>query len=73
MANGNLNCKCEYCRVRGLMAPVVIITIGALFFIGEFTRHGFGKLWPVLIVVIGVVMLLQSRASREGHIGGNRP
>jgi hypothetical protein len=74
MANGDgPNCKCEYCRVHGLMGPVVIITIGVLFLIGEFTHHGFGQLWPLLIVVIGVLMLMQSRASREGHIGGDRP
>jgi len=64
------HCTCMCCRVRGLMGPVMIITVGVLFLIGEFTRYGFGDLWPVLLVVAGVVTLLQSTASRDGHTGG---
>jgi len=62
-------CTCMYCRVRGLMGPVVLITVGVLFLLGEYTRFGFGDLWPVLLIVIGVVSLCQSMASRDGHIG----
>jgi hypothetical protein len=62
-------CNCTNCRVRGLMGPVMLITVGVLFLIGEFTRYGFGHLWPVLLVVSGLVILAQSMASREGHTG----
>jgi hypothetical protein len=62
-------CSCPRCRVRGLMGPVVIITIGVIFLLGEYTRYNMGQLWPLLLVVIGVVRLAQSMASDSGHIG----
>lgn len=63
-------CSCERCRTRGFMAPAILITLGALFLIGEFTRFGFGDTWPFLLIVIGVVKVLQSHASTQGHVTG---
>jgi len=62
-------CTCARCRVRGLMGPVIVIAIGALFLIGEYTRFSFGDLWPLLLIVIGAMLLVQSLASSEGHTG----
>lgn len=62
-------CTCARCRARDLMAPLLLITIGTIFLLGRFTSIGFEKLWPVILVVAGVVLLLQSAASREGHTG----
>lgn len=62
-------CRCAHCRVRGLMGPIVLITIGVLFLIGEYSRYQFWELWPILLIVIGVVLVGQSLVSREGHIG----
>ena len=58
-----------HCRVRGLVGPIMLITVGVIFLIGEYTAHGFGDLWPVLLVVGGILTLFQSTASREGHLG----
>ena len=55
--------------MRGLMGPVVLITVGVLFLLGSYTRYGFFDLWPVLLIVIGAVLVGQSLVSREGHIG----
>lgn len=69
MANG-IRCACAQCTMRGLMGPVVLITLGVLFLMG---RIGwgltFGKLWPALLIVIGLVKLAEAMASDEGHIG----
>lgn len=62
-------CTCARCRVRGLMGPFMLIAVGAIFLIGQFTRYGFGDLWPVLLIVAGVVLFTQSVASRAGHTG----
>jgi hypothetical protein len=62
-------CTCARCRIGGLMGPFMLITIGAVFLFGRFTSHGFEELWPVILVVAGVVLFLQSAASRAGHTG----
>ena len=65
----NPKCTCARCRARALMGPLMLITVGAIFLLGEYTSHGFGDLWPVILVVAGIVLCLQSFASREGHTG----
>ncbi len=63
------NCGCVYCRTRGLMGPAIIITVGVLFFIGQYSwQFGFDRTWPILIIVVGAVKLLSDTASTEGHI-----
>jgi hypothetical protein len=51
------------------MGPVMLITIGALFLVREYTRYGISELWPILLIVAGIVLIAQAMASREGHIG----
>jgi hypothetical protein len=52
------------------MGPAILITLGLLFLLHQ--MHGghfnFDNTWPVLLVVIGVLLLASSLASREGHI-----
>ena len=62
-------CRCAQCRIRGLMGPVLLITIGAIFLLGRFTEYGFERLWPVILLVAGALLLAQSYASRAGHTG----
>ncbi|MGB0034879.1 MAG: DUF5668 domain-containing protein [Candidatus Acidiferrales bacterium] len=62
-------CGCAHCRVRGLMGPIMLITVGVIFLFHEYTRYGMGELWPLLLIVPGIVMVAQSFASKEGHIG----
>jgi hypothetical protein len=50
------------------MGPVMIITIGVLFLLREYTRYSIGDLWPILLIVAGIVLLAQSLASKAGHI-----
>ena len=62
-------CHCPYCKIRGLLGPLMIITVGILFLIGEYTRFSFMELWPILLIVAGVVLTARSLASKEGHLG----
>ncbi len=50
-----------------MMGPAVLITLGTLFLVGEFTSFAFHRSWPVLLLVIGIVKLLQYTAPIEGH------
>jgi hypothetical protein len=34
---------------------------------------GFGRTWPAILLVVGVVKLMQSNASDSGHIGSLPP
>ena len=41
--------------IRG---PLILITVGTLFAMDHFTRYGFGRTWPVLLIVVGVLTLI---------------
>jgi hypothetical protein len=62
-------CSCARCRVRGLMGPVMLIALGVIFLVGEYTSYNMGQLWPVLLIVAGVVLFAQTVASKDGHTG----
>ena len=66
------NCNCARCRIRGVMGPAVLITIGVLAFIDQYSDNwnlSFWHLAPIILIVIGVVQVLCSVASSEGHVG----
>ncbi len=48
---------------RRLWAGVVLLLIGILFLLREIwgTWWDWGKLWPIVLIVIGVAMLLEGR------------
>jgi uncharacterized membrane protein HdeD (DUF308 family) len=70
MSNGKLRCTCQRCTVSGLMGPVVLITLGALFLLDKFVSGvSFKQLWPALLIVIGLVKLAEAFSSHEGHQG----
>jgi len=62
-------CVCEHCRTRKLMGPAMLVTIGVLFLLDNVGRMEFHRTWPAILLVIGVVKLVQSNASSNGHIG----
>jgi hypothetical protein len=68
-------CQCARCRTRRIMGPAMVLTIGVLFLLqnlGVSDLH-FGRTWPVILLVIGLVKLLQNSASVEGHIPSLAP
>ena len=62
-------CVCERCRTRKLMGPAILVTLGVLFLLDSADSVSFGRTWPALLLVIGVVKLLQGNASSAGHVG----
>jgi hypothetical protein len=63
-----MGCQCVRCRTRRIMGPAVVFTIGVLFLLENLGALGFGRTWPVILLVIGAVKLLQGSASTEGHL-----
>ena len=67
----NPRCRCGRCRMGGMMGPAVLITLGILFLIQQWDwswNYGFHKTWPILLIVIGIVKILQYTAPTEGHV-----
>ena len=66
----NRACGCLRCRFRGIMGAVVLVTLGVLFLLENFHAHDldFDHTWPLLLISIGVVKMLQRSASIEGHV-----
>ena len=59
----------DRCRTRHLMGPAMMITVGALFLLENTGIAYFDRTWPVILLVIGLIKLLQNNASTEGHRG----
>ena len=65
-----IRCTCQRCTIRGLMGPVVVVTVGVLFLLAEM-RGGyfdFSNTYPVILIVIGLISLASALASGEGHV-----
>jgi len=68
--SARVKCSCQSCTIRSFVGPAVVIALGVLLLLSE-VRGGifyFGNTWPVILVVIGILHLASSMASREGHV-----
>ncbi|MGH9708472.1 MAG: LiaI-LiaF-like domain-containing protein [Candidatus Acidiferrales bacterium] len=63
------SCCCPFCRTRGLMGPAMLITVGVIFLLAEYSRYDFRDLWPFLLIVAGLILVAQSMGSKQGHTG----
>jgi TM2 domain-containing membrane protein YozV len=68
LGRGTSSCQCPRCRARCLMGPAVLVTIGVLGLLDSMGHVGWGRTWPVILLVIGLVKLQASNASTDGHI-----
>jgi hypothetical protein len=44
--------------LRAIRGPAILITVGVLFALNNFTPYSFSETWPVLLIVIGILSLL---------------
>lgn len=65
----NRTCTCGRCRTRWLMGPAMVLTTGVLLLLHSMGIADLGRTWPAWLLVAGVVKLLQSSSSSQGHIG----
>lgn len=45
--------------IRCIRGPILLITLGVLMVVHQFTSVSFSRLWPVLVIVLGVMVLLE--------------
>jgi hypothetical protein len=50
--------RSDFGNMRAIRGPIMVITVGALFALNNFTPYSFGETWPVLIIVAGLISLL---------------
>lgn len=49
----------NYALARAVRGPIILITIGVLFAIDQFWSLAFDRTWPILIIVIGLLKLIE--------------
>lgn len=64
-------CQCARCRTRRITGPVMLVTVGLLFLLENVSggNLGFHRTWPIILLVVGGIKLLQASSSAEGHVG----
>jgi TM2 domain-containing membrane protein YozV len=66
LGDGNSSARDPRYNARRLMGPTILTTIGILFLLSELRVANFGRTWPIILLVIGGVKLLQSSAMGVG-------
>jgi hypothetical protein len=51
------------------MGPAMVLTTGILLLFQSMGIAELDRTWPAWILVVGIVKLLQSSASSDGHVG----
>ena len=69
----NRTCTCGRCRTRWLMGPSMVLLTGVLILLQTTDVAHLDRTWPAWILMVGVVKLLQSTASTQGHVGPMPP
>ncbi len=53
-------CGCLGCRMRHITGPIMLITVGVLLALQTvWHRASFGHTWPVILIVLGVLKVMQ--------------
>ena len=60
----NSNRNTLICAVRG---PIMLITLGSLFALDSYGEFSFSRTWPILIIVLGVMKLLERVGMRASN------
>ena len=55
--------------LRAIRGPVILITLGVLFALNNFTPYGFSETWPVLLIVLGLLSLVGRGQSAQPPYG----
>ena len=45
--------------IRAIRGPIMLITIGVLFALDHMTQFTFGRTWPAILIVLGLLSLAE--------------
>jgi hypothetical protein len=57
--------------VVAIRGPIMLIAIGTLFALAQFTDYGFRRTWPVLLILLGVLKLFERVAAGPQDASGS--
>ena len=60
-------CRCARCRSRYITGPIMMITVGVLGLLNASYVLRFRNSWPLFLIVLGAIRMVQMSASTEGH------
>jgi hypothetical protein len=66
----------SYNLIQAVRGPIMLIALGTLVAMDYFGVYGFGRTWPILIILFGVLKLLEKAVARPvlqdpGPTGGS--
>jgi fatty acid desaturase len=66
----------NYNLVQAIRGPIMLIALGTLVAMDYFGVYGFGRTWPILIILFGTLKLLEKVVARpvvqdSGPTGGS--
>ena len=51
--------------MRAIRGPIMLITVGVLFALDHMTQFTFGRTWPALLIVLGLLSLGEHLAASK--------
>jgi hypothetical protein len=63
----------SYSLVQAVRGPIMLIALGTLVAMDYFGVYGFGRTWPVLIILFGVLKLLEKVVARPAIVSDGGP
>lgn len=63
----------SFSLVQAIRGPIMLIALGSLVAMDYFGVYGFGRTWPVLIILFGVLKLFERAVARPVPAPDNRP
>lgn len=51
--------------IRVIRGPILLIALGVLLTLDQLTPYSFGRTWPVLLILFGLLKLLERMFGRE--------
>jgi TM2 domain-containing membrane protein YozV len=57
----------RYRLISALRGSIWVILVGVIFLLSNFTRYSWGHVWPLFIIVAGVMMLLERSAAASAY------
>lgn len=52
----------QYLLIRRLRGPVILVTFGVTALLDQYNVLGFGRSWPLYLIVIGILQLAERAA-----------